>query len=525
MLAPVPGPDFGRPRYPTTAFDPSRYIRKPVGARIITVRARQGEDLSPLVQATQDTPGNITVSIEGGGSFKSQVRIKHHTKFDSSEYFCDTTGAQENTGTNNSIWYGCFLIDDDVLVEGTWRPPTALNQFFEKPGFESLKKVQALTDEEMAGTGTVIWESSFHTTAKPGGDDQPSVTVFQAYQDAISQQHERESRNITIMGFHIKGRQTVSDGGTRQTIVFGNCVGGAAMVNYLDATASIGIQFGGSGHEGNHADDFLVWRNVTKQLPAANVAMVNGRKGIIAENYGFRLGKKGFGGGVSWFDLETNDVKDLADEIWIFDNLIDYEGSYQDGAGNAINLQDPGFNAPVNGNIFAVNNWIIGGRDDGLHRYMSSGIFVATLNKITLASNYVFKTGQNAVQWTGLPVKMTKAKWDSLEERFRESYKAFKVYIPDGEDWKLHPDRQATGKGSVIKDNWFDSTGGGGNATVRFDNVEGVDIGPNKFTVQKDVKFGTDSRIQVCGGKDNTAHDNLLNGKVVDITTEGCPKA
>lgn len=513
-----------RPKwFPIPFYDPNSFIKRPVNPRVIVVRGKSGEDLSPLVQAAQNEIGNITVKIEGGGSFKNQVHLKHHTVFDSCEYFCDTVGSYENTGTNNSIWYGTFLLDDYVLVEGTWRPPETLHQFFINPSFESLKKVQAITDEEMAGTGTTIWESPFHTESEPGREAQPSVTVFQAYQDAISQQHERESRGLVIFGIHIKGRQTVSDGGTRQTLAFGNCIGGAAIYNYLEKTASIGITFGGSGLQGGHARDFLVWCNVTTGLAAANIAVVNGRDGIIAQNYAHKFGRKGFGGGVAGFDLETNDVSEWAKNIWVTGNLYDYEGSYMESAGNAINLQDPGFDATKNGDCYAVNNWIIGGRNDALHRFMANGMFVSTLNRVTLQSNYIYKTGQTAIQWYGLRKKLTAQEFNSLPEWTQSSYKQYKVYLPDGDNWTLHPDRQATGQGSVIKDNWLDSTGGGGNPTMIFTGCSGIEVGPNKLIVPKDVKFGTDPRLLDCKGEGNTAHGNILNDSIeIFLTSEGC---
>jgi hypothetical protein len=97
------------------------------------------------------------------------------------------------------LWYGCFLVDDNVLVEGTWRPPVELENFFRNPSAATLARVQALTSEQLAAVGTTILEPSFHTKL-------PSISVFQTYQDAVSQQHERESKNITIMGIHVVER-------------------------------------------------------------------------------------------------------------------------------------------------------------------------------------------------------------------------------------------------------------------------------------------------------------------------------
>ncbi|MGI9069690.1 MAG: hypothetical protein ACR2HX_25215 [Pyrinomonadaceae bacterium] len=462
---------------PTPAYDPKSYIRAAVG-NSITVRAKKGEDLASLINSAQEK--NVaTIKIAGGGSIKNQVRLRRHTVFDSSTYSCDTRGRDEVVAgnTNNSVWYGCFLVDDNVLVEGTWRPPVALEDFFRNPSAATLAKVQALTPDQLAGTGTTILEPNFHTKL-------PSITVFQAYQDAVSVQHERETKNITIMGFHVVGRQPVYDGGSRLTIAFGNCVNCAAMYNYLDNTRSIGIQFGGYGGNGKYANHFLAWRNVLSRVAAANIAVVNGENGLIAENYSLKLGHQGFGGGISGFDLETNADDDHAKNIWVMNGLFDYEGSSQNSAGNAINFQAPGVKGSTGG-IYAVNNWIIGGRNDAVHRYMANGFFVNSVNGVTIKNNYVYKTGQTAVQWYG--------------------------------------SGRGTGTGSIIEDNWFDATGGGGNPSILLIKASGVTVRRNRFTLDPDTKFGTDLRIRDCGGTKNVFLDNS-NGPIrISVVTNGCP--
>ena len=49
------------------------------------------------------------------------MELNHHTKFDSSTYVCDVVGITD---------FGCFLIGDNVLVEGTYRPPQAVLDYF-----------------------------------------------------------------------------------------------------------------------------------------------------------------------------------------------------------------------------------------------------------------------------------------------------------------------------------------------------------------------------------------------------------
>lgn len=82
--------------------------------------ASQKNDLGLLINEANKqltAIGGGTVSIEGGGSIRTQVQLDHHTRFDSSTYSCDIVGITDA---------GCFLVNDNVLVEGTYRPPTAL---------------------------------------------------------------------------------------------------------------------------------------------------------------------------------------------------------------------------------------------------------------------------------------------------------------------------------------------------------------------------------------------------------------
>jgi hypothetical protein len=329
--------------------------------------AAQADDLGLLLNAANKELTDLrggTLSIEGGGSIKTQVQLDHHTKFDSSTYSCDVQDITD---------FGCFLIGDNVLVEGTYRPPQVLIEYFEKGKGSNhrdpfLLAVQSLTPQQLAGTGTTMLEPSFARTTVP------AVTVFQAKGDACCSHTER-SKNIAVVGFHIRGRQRVYDGGVRSTIQLGNCEHCTAQNNYLEDTASIGISFGGSGLEKNFfANDCLAYHNITSGVAAANIAAVNSENVYITENYAFRLGhhEPRFGGGVCGFDLETNSAADHSKNIFVFNNLYDYESSIP-SAGSAICLQDP-YKGVNHGLVVAMNNIIIGGREDRLYRLMSNGL-------------------------------------------------------------------------------------------------------------------------------------------------------
>ena len=423
------------------------------------------QDLGSLINAANEELTNLgggTILIEGGGSIKSQVTLKHHTSFDSSVYACDITGITDA---------GCFLVGDDVLVKGTWQIPKALLEYFKNGNGRNsndpfLRAVQALTLSELAGTGTTILEPTF------ANGPVPAVEVFQALGDSCCSHTER-AHDIAVIGFHIKGRQKVYDGGVRSTILLGNCTHCTAQNNYLEDTASIGITFGGSALQKNYfANDGLAWHNVTSGVAAANIAGINSENLYVMENYAFRLGhhEPRFGGGVCGFDLETNSAADHSRNIFVFNNLYDYEGSLE-SAGSAICLQDP-YTGANHGVVVAANNVIIGGRDDRIHRFMSNGLFLNGLRGCRVTNNYVFRTGQNAIQGYGL-------------------------------------------RDCLIQDNDFESTGGGGNASVMTEGAINTTFRRNNYRDRPGLGINTQAGFVEKCGQNNVYESNLVNGKDV----------
>ncbi len=455
-----PGPTI-RVSLATIAGAPAGAVQQRLSA--VRQTAAAANDLGLLINAASKeltALGGGTISIEGGGSIKTQVQLDHHTRFDSSTYSCDIEGITD---------FGCFLIGDNVLVEGTYRPPQALLDYFQKGKGSNyrdpfLLAVQSLTPQQLAPTGTTILEPSFARGTVP------AVIVFQAKGDACCSHTER-SRNIAVVGFHIRGRQRVYDGGVRSTIQLGNCEHCTAQNNYLEDTASIGISFGGSGLEKNYfANDCLAWHNITSGVAAANIAAVNSENVYIIENYAFRLGhhEPRFGGGVCGFDLETNSAADHSKNIFVFNNLYDYEGSLP-SAGSAICLQDP-YKGANHGLVVAENNIIIGGRMDRLYRFMSNGFFLNGLKDCQIRNNYVYRTGQNAIQ----------------------------AYLIEG---------------CVIEDNDFESTGGGGNYTVSTESAVNNIFRRNNYRDRPGLQINVQPGfLEVCG-KGNVYENNLINGE------------
>src|SRR5215217_3002383 len=454
LQTPTPTP------YPTPSYDAASYISTVRPGKTVTVR---GEDLAARIQAAQDDPSVATVRIEGGGSITKQVTLRKHTVFDSATYSCDMQGITDQ---------GQFLITDGVLVEGTWRMPKVVIDYFEFGNGRNwrdpfLLKVQALTAEQLAGPGTTILEPTYVNGLLP------AIEVFQALGDSVAS-HTGSARDIAVIGFHIKGRQTVYDGGVRSTILLGNCVRCTAQNNYLEDTGSIGITFGGSALEkNNYSNQGLAWHNVTSGVAAANFAAINSEDLLVVENYVRRPGHHNpqFGGGVCGFDLETNSNADHSRNIGVYNNLFDYEGAAFESVGNAICLQDP-YIGKNHGNITAANNIAIGGRGEhSLHRYMSNGIFLVGLRKCEVINNYVFRTGQNALQ----------------------------AYTLDA---------------CVIQDNDFESTGGGGNSTVLLNNVANSILRRNHFRSRPGVTINTQAGLVDKCGKGNVFEDNRTDGAV-----------
>ena len=442
--------------------------------RLLAARdaAAKSTDLGLLINAANAELTALkggTLAIEGGGSIKTLVHLDHHTKFDSSTYACDVTGVTDN---------GVFLLGDGVLIEGTYKPPQALLEYFRKGNGRNsrdryLTAVQALTRQQLAGTGTTILEPTFVN------GQLPAVEVFQAVNDAGAS-HTSKSRDIAIIGFHIKGRQRVYDGGVRSTILFGNCERCTAQNNYLEDTASIGIQFGGSAlDKNNYANNVLAYHNITSGVAAANIAAVNAENVYIYENYALRLGHHDpqFGGGVCGFDLETNSPADHSKNVFVVNNLYDYENSLF-SVGSAVCLQDP-YGGPNHGLVVAQDNMAIGGREDLPSRYMSNGFLLNGLAGCQIRNNYVFRTGQDAIQ----------------------------AYVI---------------KGCVIENNDFESTGGGGNPTVLLINTENNIFRRNSYRERPGLAINVDSTYVDKCGKNNVYQDNLTTGRPANIVRQ-CP--
>jgi hypothetical protein len=310
--------------YPTPLVDLKPYLHQQ-GGNVVTIAST--DDLGIAINEAEmklgERPGMITV--RGGGSIKTQIVVSHDLTFQTGIYSCDT----------QTIWQGCILLKDNVKAEGVG--------------------------------GVTILEPIYNKSSAP------AITVFQAY--AAAQKNEYASHHITVKGFRIGGRQTVTDGGVRQSISFGNCTTCAAIGNTLEGVTSIGIQFGGSAAAGNHARNCVATGNTVIASVAAGIAVVNASDVWLYGNTILRPGRKGGPGGVSGFDVETNNGDDWCENIKIYNNRIDYQGSaLKSAAGSAVLVQNV-YHSARSGGLLIANNYITGGPPTVENIALSNGIY------------------------------------------------------------------------------------------------------------------------------------------------------
>jgi len=130
--------------------------------------------------------------------------------------------------------------------------------------------------------------------------------------------------------------------------------------------------------------------------------------------------------------------------------------------------------------VTAANNIAIGGRADRVHRYMSNGIFLVGLKSCEIVRNYVFRTGQNALQAYAL-------------------------------------------NGCVIEDNDFESTGGGGNYTIALDSAVNTTIRRNHFRSRPGLGINVQAGILDKCGKGNIIENNRVDGVATKQPPPVCP--
>lgn len=478
--------------YPTPVVDLASYVPVPKQGSTVRLQGEQGEDYAAKIQGVMDNSTEVAQVVLGPGSLKRSVILRTHTRIETTPgapIACDQVeGIRGDIKPGEQPWnqliphsdYGCFLMADGVHVSGNWKPPQEMLDYFAKGnphlGWHDpyFQKLAALSDEQIHGNSSTVLEPEFSL-----GPQNPGIIVFQALGD-VRESHRGVSKNIAITGIVVQGRQkTHYDGGVRAAVPLGNCKHCTIQDTFLRDTGSIGLQTGGVAlDQGNFSDDTLFVHNIASGVAAANIAAVNSERFNIRENYARRPGRKGWGGGISAVDMETNSPADHSSG-WITNNLADYEDSaIPTGAGSAFLAQDP-YTGTNRGKVVIANNVAIGGRDDILYRHMSNGLYIVGLKDCEIINNYVYRTGQNGLQ----------------------AYNSV---------------------GCLVQDNDFHHTGGGGAPTVQFYGVRSTTIRRSNFR-SANVAISAQAGFQeIDGSCENKYEDNLIDGRGFTQASPAC---
>jgi hypothetical protein len=483
--SPQPAPTTWATPHPTPNIDPAAYIPAVRSGSTVRLRGEEGEDYAAKIQAVMDNSTDIGTVVLGPGSLKRSVILRTHTRIETTPQAplaCDQVEDLPQYRFFPRSDYGCMLIIDGVHVSGNFRPPQELLDYFAKGdmhlGWKDpyFQKLAALTDDQIHGNYSTVLEPEFSL-----GPGNPGIMVFEPLKDMEGQPRRGVAHNIAVTGIVIQGRQkTHYDGGIRQAMTFGNCQRCTAQSNFLRDTGSIGIQAGGASDEGGFSNDVVFTLNINSGGAAAHLASVNGDNIYGFHNYSRRPGRKGWGGGISAFDMETNGHTDHSNNVWIYNNVADYEGaSLAGGAGNAFLAQDP-FMGSNRGTVHIVNNVAIGGREDNVFRFMSNGIYTVGMKGCRIVNNYVFRTGQNAVQ----------------------------MYSSDG---------------CLVQDQDFEHTGGGGAFTVQFYGVRNTTVRRAHFRTTPGLPLSAAAGIsEIDGSCGNIYEDNRIDGRPFELTSPPC---
>jgi hypothetical protein len=208
-------------------------------------------------------------------------------------------------------------------------------------------------------------------------------------------------RDITITGVQIRGANPEFNS-AQQAISLGNCSRCTVDRVWINGTRSIGIQLGGTGREGNFAQDSKVTNCLFTHVASQNLALNNGRN-ILFENNRFLAQGQANGPGSTTIDLEPNEAEDRIQNVTIRNNYIDARATELPTAGNGIVVQATTGTTLV-GPILIEGNTIIGGSIvDPVTNKISNGIYVygPTMRDVTIRNNSVTRTGQSGISLEG----------------------------------------------------------------------------------------------------------------------------
>ncbi|MGI9065980.1 MAG: hypothetical protein ACR2HX_06200 [Pyrinomonadaceae bacterium] len=192
--------------------------------------------------------------------------------------------------------------------------------------------------------------------------------------------------NITVRGCHLKGARGDFNSAS-QTIGLGNCQNCTVESNWLDATRTIGIQYGGSSATGNYAKNSTIKNNMLTSVASQSIAVTNGEAISISGNQIISPGQTG-GPGNTPIDLEPNAVADRVRSITVTNNLIDARNSPSGIVINAILVQN-GAGTSSYGPVFIEGNEIIGAALSAAGNQIAHGFIYVLAPNTHVKGNYL----------------------------------------------------------------------------------------------------------------------------------------
>jgi hypothetical protein len=243
------------------------------------------------------------------------------------------------------------------------------------------------------------WESIIMESTAPN-----QFTVISAYNQSII--NGKPDSVLVIRDIQIKGANPGFNSAP-QAVSLGNCSGCTVDKVWINATRSIGIQYGGTGSSGYFAQNSKVTNCLFTRVASQNLALSNGKNIVFEGNRFLTSGQLG-GPGNTNIDLEANEVSDYLENVVIRNNTIDVRNSDSSPTGNGIVVQSTS-GTPHVGPILIENNTIIGGSIQGtITNVLSNGIYVfgTTMRNVTIRNNVITRTGQSGVRIEGTRISV-----------------------------------------------------------------------------------------------------------------------
>jgi hypothetical protein len=323
--------------------------------RVVSANSFPGNDLGAKINAADKAlgaaPGEITV--KGGGTISTQVIISsdHVLHFLPGTYVTKTSDIPILMRSRSSVIGSGW---DSILMEST-----APNQF----------------------------------------------TVICAYNQSIT--NGKPDSGLVVRDIQIKGANPGFNSAP-QAVSLGNCSNCTVDKVWINATRSIGIQFGGTGSTGSFAENSKVTNCLFTRVASQNLALVNGKNIVFENNRFIKSGQIG-GPGNTNIDVEPNEPSDHLENVIIRNNTIDVRDSDTSPTGNGIVVQATTSTTFV-GPILIENNTIIGGSNQGvITNVLSNGIYVfgTTMKNVTIRNNVITRTGQSGIRIEGSRINVT----------------------------------------------------------------------------------------------------------------------